>query len=127
MPDRDDVRTELAEVRHSDGKVKYRYTRYIAADGKRWIRHGEFRAYYPSGAVASEGNYAHGHEEGAWKDFHENGSVAAQGTYRVGKEHGEWLYYGENGQLEERVEYADGVELKRPSKKKPGPELAAGR
>lgn len=127
MPEPDEMRTEMAEIRHAEGKVKYRYTRCSASDGKRWIRHGEFRAYYPSGALASEGTYTHGHEQGAWKDFHENGSVAAEGNYRDGKEQGEWLYYGENGQLEERVEYADGVELKRPRKKKSGPEVTAGR
>lgn len=109
--------TEIAEEKIPQSSLVFRYSRYPAPDGKRWIRHGEFRAFYANGTLASEGTYVHGREEGRWRDFHENGQVAAEGEYRDGRHHGPWRYYDDAGSLEETVEYADGVEVKRPKKK----------
>jgi len=36
---------EIAEIFHESGTIKFRYARYLAADGSRWIRHGRFVAY----------------------------------------------------------------------------------
>ena len=72
---------ETAEIRYQSGEVQFRYGRYLAADGQRWIRHGPFREFYANGQVASEGEYADGLEQGLWRDYHENGQVAAEGHF----------------------------------------------
>jgi antitoxin component YwqK of YwqJK toxin-antitoxin module len=91
---------EIAEIYYESGAVKYRYSRYLASDGSRWIRHGLFVAYGENGTVVSEGNYDHGVEHGPWKDFHPNGSIAASGNYDQGNEVGTWTYWNADGQPE---------------------------
>lgn len=63
---------EIAEIFYEGGGLRYRYSRYLVADGSRWVRHGPFVAYHEDGAVASDGTYEHGVEHGPWKDFHPN-------------------------------------------------------
>lgn len=107
---------ETTETSSTKGGLRYRFGRYAGADG-RWVRHGEFRAFYADGTPASEGTYADGLESGPWKDFHANGKLAASGNFEGGKEHGAWSYYATDGELEETVEYDHGVELKRPKRR----------
>lgn len=83
----------IAEIPYETGELRYRYARYLASDGQKWIRHGLFQAYHPNGQLASEGYYEHGKENGVWKDFHDNGRLAAQGEYRDGVECGTWRYW----------------------------------
>ena len=73
----------IAEIAHENGETKQRYTRYLASDGKRWVRHGLFRAYHPTGELAAEGHYEHGLEQGAWCDYHPNGQKAEIGRAHV--------------------------------------------
>ena len=87
----------IAEIPFDSGEVHYRYSRYLAEDGKKWIRHGLFNAYHKNGQLASEGYYVHGLEDGVWQDFHENGQLAAKGIYEGGKEAGEWHYWNADG------------------------------
>jgi antitoxin component YwqK of YwqJK toxin-antitoxin module len=87
----------IAEIPYDTGEIRFRYSRYLASDGSKWIRHGPFASYYKTGSVASEGSYQHGAEHGAWRDFHENGQVAAEGSYELGVESGEWKYWAEDG------------------------------
>jgi len=101
----------IAEVPYDTGAVHFRYSRYLAPDGKKWIRHGLFVEYHRDGTVASEGNYEHGLEEGLWRDFHANGKRAAEGSYRAGKQHGEWSYWDEDGEPEGSSSYEDGREV----------------
>ena len=112
MSDRNTAnRLDLAEIAYEDGGTHFRYSRYLAADRTRWIRHGLYRSYHRNGQVATEGEYQDGAETGVWRDFHENGVVAAQGEYSDGKEHGMWLFWSPAGQLEKQIEYVDGVPL----------------
>ncbi|MGN6653667.1 toxin-antitoxin system YwqK family antitoxin [Trinickia sp.] len=90
----------IAEVFYESGALRYRYARYQAPDGSRWIRHGLFVAYHENGAVASEGGYEHGVEHGPWKDFHPNGQLAALGCYDRGTEVDPWQYWDAEGQPE---------------------------
>ncbi len=90
----------LAEIPFEGGGVHLRYERYLAKDGQRWVRHGLFRSYHPSGALASEGNYLHGVETGVWRDYHANGELAAEGRYEAGEKAGAWKYWNESGVLE---------------------------
>ncbi|MFZ6876430.1 toxin-antitoxin system YwqK family antitoxin [Undibacterium sp. Di27W] len=87
----------IAEIPYENGTLRYRYSRYMSADGTRWIRHGLFHAYHANGNVASEGSYTDGAEQGLWRDYHENGQIAAQGHYQNGAEAGEWEYWNDDG------------------------------
>jgi len=92
----------IADIPYEDGAVRYRYARYMSADGTRWIRHGLFRCYHPNGILASEGTYVDGQEQGLWTDYHENGQIAARGQYDAGKEVGRWEFWNADGSPTER-------------------------
>jgi antitoxin component YwqK of YwqJK toxin-antitoxin module len=86
---------EIAEIPYDSGVIRFRYSRYLASDGSRWVRHGLFRAYHEN--LASEGNYVDGLEQGDWIDYHDNGAVAAKGAYDKGLEVGEWVFWNADG------------------------------
>lgn len=90
----------IAEIPYETGEIQFRYARYLADDGSRWIRHGLYSRYHRNGNVASEGLYEHGLEQGVWKDYHENGQLAAEGEYRDGKQVGQWSYWNDAGEPE---------------------------
>jgi antitoxin component YwqK of YwqJK toxin-antitoxin module len=92
-----DADLSLAEIGYESGPIKFRYSRYMASDGTRWIRHGLFVAYHENGAVSSEGNYVHGAESGIWREYHPNGQLAAEGNFVDGQEVGVWRFWGEDG------------------------------
>ena len=87
----------LAEIPYESGNLQFRYTRYMAPDGSRWIRHGLFVAYHENGVMSSEGSYFEGKEHGAWRDFHANGQLASEGNYHHGQEVGTWRFWGSDG------------------------------
>ncbi|ALM85393.1 toxin-antitoxin system YwqK family antitoxin [Bordetella sp. N] len=87
----------IAEIPHENGIVRYRYSRYLSADGKKWIRHGLFRAFHEDGTLASEGTYVDGVEHGLWRDFHANGKPAAEGNYENGQEAAGWKFWNDQG------------------------------
>ena len=88
----------IAEIPYETGGIRFRYSRYLSPDGKRWVRHGLFRAYHVNGALASEGSYVDGSEHGPWRDYHDNGQIAAQGQYEDGREVvGTWTYWSRDG------------------------------
>ena len=92
----------LAEVLYESGAVHFRYARVLSQDGQRWLRHGLYIEYSPTGAIISEGEYFSGQEHGPWRDFYPNGQLAAQGTYEHGSEAGDWRYWNEHGEEETR-------------------------
>jgi antitoxin component YwqK of YwqJK toxin-antitoxin module len=98
----------IAEVPFESGGVRFRYSRRMSADGTQWIRHGRFVAYHESGAIASEGEYVDGKEEGPWRDYHDNGQIAAQGRYGAGKQDGVWRFFDTRGREERSATYHDG-------------------
>ena len=87
----------IAEIPFDDGGIRYRYARKMSPDGLRWIRDGLFQAFHPNGALASEGTYCEGLEEGEWRDFHDNGQLAAEGSYCQGAEVGTWHFWNADG------------------------------
>jgi len=50
----------IAEILSESGRVRYRYARYLSADGTEWIRHGRFEAYHVNGTLSSEGTFVDG-------------------------------------------------------------------
>jgi antitoxin component YwqK of YwqJK toxin-antitoxin module len=93
----------IAEILSEEGRVRFRYARYLSEDGTRWIRHGRFEAYHVNGAVASEGTFVHGLEQGEWRDFYPNGQIAAQGAYQDGEEVGDWQFFDEHRAVPEEA------------------------
>ena len=91
------VELNIAEIPYENGKIRFRYSRYMSGDGLRWVRHGLFRAYHENGALASEGAYVDGVEHGPWRDFHDNGQLAADGQYDHGREVDAWKYWNKDG------------------------------
>lgn len=108
-----DETLHIAEIPYETGNLKCVYSRYMAADGSRWIRHGLFRAFHPDGTLKSEGNYEHGKENGLWRDYHPNGQLAAEGVYRSGKQEGIWRFWDEQGREERSVMFEAGREVPR--------------
>ena len=94
------MQLNIAEIFYESGELRYRYARYRADNGAKWIRHGRFTASHRNGRLASEGNYVHGFEDGTWRDFHENGQLAAEGYYEAGSEALPWQYWDTNGMLQ---------------------------
>lgn len=95
----------IAEIPFDNGTVRFRYSRIMSEDGKKWIRHGLYKEYHPNGVLASEGEYDLGLETGLWKDYHDNGHLAAQGEYKEGKEIGIWQYWDAAGNHEESEDF----------------------
>ena len=93
----------IAEIPYESGALHFRYARYMSPDQSRWIRHGLFQAYHPSGKLASEGSYENDVEHGLWRDYHETGSLAAEGYYDRGAEVGVWRFWSADG-TEQRAE-----------------------
>ncbi|MDH3523865.1 MAG: hypothetical protein OES32_09790 [Acidobacteriota bacterium] len=90
----------VAEIPYESGQIRFRYARYLAPDGAKWVRHGLFVAYHRDGTIASEGEYVHGLEQGLWSSYHENGTLAARGHYADGVETGTWQYWNDQGDPE---------------------------
>ena len=91
----------IAEIAYPSGAVQARYSRYLAADASKWIRHGLFRSYHEDGSLASEGSYEHGVEHGLWRTFHENGQLASEGIYLQGDEAEGWRFWSSDGTEED--------------------------
>lgn len=89
---------QVAEIPYeSQTNLRYRYVYYVSPNDDSIVKHGEFKAFYPNGAIASEGVYEHGLEQGVWREFYENGRLAAQGSYQNGQRGEDWLFWGEDG------------------------------
>lgn len=48
---------DIAEIFHESGELQYRYSRYLANDRHKWVRHGLFTAFHRNGERASESTY----------------------------------------------------------------------
>lgn len=97
----------IAEIPYESGAIKFRYARVMAPDRTRWIRHGLFVAYHEHGAVASEGQYLDGKEDGLWRDLHPNGQLASEGRYRAGRQVGVWRFWNADGTEEPGTDHGE--------------------
>ncbi|MFP5390281.1 MAG: toxin-antitoxin system YwqK family antitoxin [Gammaproteobacteria bacterium] len=89
--------TQIAEILHPNGAVRFRYAQKRSGDKTRWVHHGPFTEFYEDGTVRSKGQYTRGKESGLWQDFYPNGQLAAKGFYVDGDEFGRWSYWDEHG------------------------------
>lgn len=73
-------------------------------------RVGDWKNYYVSGKLKSEGNYTNNQKEGMWVYYYENGNIEQTGEFRSGMENGTWKWYYPNGNLHREEEYFNGKE-----------------
>ena len=52
------------------------------------VRHGPRHAFYQDGAKWFVGEYANGKRSGQWRFWYPSGNLRSQGTYRADKRHG---------------------------------------
>ncbi|MEQ9218773.1 MAG: membrane-binding protein [Cyclobacteriaceae bacterium] len=60
---------------------------------------GRWRYYYESGELEAEGEYFGGLRNGLWKYYHKNKTVAAEGRFLDGEKSGIWKYYYPDGSI----------------------------
>ncbi len=60
---------------------------------------GKWRYYYESGELEAEGEYFGGLRTGLWTYYHKNNSVAASGMFLEGEKSGIWKYYYPDGSV----------------------------
>jgi antitoxin component YwqK of YwqJK toxin-antitoxin module len=53
-------------------------------------RHGPFRDYWPTGMLASEGNYLNDVQEGEWRFYHDDGTIMEVIQFKGGREVIDW-------------------------------------
>jgi antitoxin component YwqK of YwqJK toxin-antitoxin module len=101
----------IAEEPYDSGELRFRYSRKLSSDGKRWIRDGLFQEFHRNGTPAAEGVYRDDLEEGLWREYYESGQISSEGQYKRGKEEGLWKFWNEQGEREEDIKFRDGQEI----------------
>jgi hypothetical protein len=88
---------KIREVNYYPNKQKY-----VEANFKNGVRHGEWKSYFQSGQLQSEQYYINGQSDSVYKVFHENGKPYIEGHFKDGQCTGTWLFYDNNGTLRNR-------------------------
>jgi antitoxin component YwqK of YwqJK toxin-antitoxin module len=73
-------------------------------------RKGNWRSFYESGELKSEGTYKKGKRTGKWIYYFENGAIEQTGSFRNGKLDSKWMWYYDTGELWREEEYVAGRE-----------------
>lgn len=79
--------------------------------------HGEYREFYTSGQVRTQGEYRFGHKHGQWLNYREQKHYAASNDYlltqhwEVGKPHGLWQWENGYGEVALTAKYDRGKVL----------------
>ena len=69
---------------------------------------GDWKYFYTSGEVQSEGKYEEGKKNGLWTYFYKNGKIQQKGKYINGIYEGQWTWYYENGAIRAQEFYRKG-------------------
>ena len=85
----------------------------IVGDGivdEQGLKQGEWKEYYETGELKSQGKYNNGLKIGEWKFYYKNGKIEQTGIYlKNEKPDGEWKWYYENGNLLKEENYSAGI------------------
>ena len=73
------------------------------------VRVGDWTFYFPNGKVEQKGKYVKGFPQGEWKWYHPNGVLAREEFYRRGKEDGESFEYDTEGKIVTKGNYVSGL------------------
>ena len=71
---------------------------------------GEWKHYYKSGQLKSQGLYTNSKKEGKWTYFYADGKREQEGNFKDNKLQGSWTWYYQNGQVK-RKEFFNNKEL----------------
>lgn len=71
-------------------------------------KNGNWKDYYPNGAVMAEGQYTDNRKTGLWKFFNQEGKVEQTGYFTADRPNGLWKWYYDNGALLREEEYFQG-------------------
>ncbi|MFT6071323.1 MAG: hypothetical protein ACJAT2_000505 [Bacteriovoracaceae bacterium] len=63
------------------------------------LRVGEWKHYYPNGAIMAEGFYVSSEKAGNWVFYYADGSVKSKGEYRENLREGQWEEYDRDGEM----------------------------
>lgn len=78
--------------------------------GRDGVKHGDWKDFYPDGAIKAEGTYNNGVRTGQWSFYHPNGNVEQTGEYDdQGRPIGRWLWYYPSGDLLREEQYRSGL------------------
>jgi protein TonB len=75
-------------------------------------KEGEFKYYYETGRIKSEGEYIKNKKDGDWINYYNNGNKDTESSYISGKSNGDWIWYYENGNISARENYKNGSRVK---------------
>jgi antitoxin component YwqK of YwqJK toxin-antitoxin module len=73
-------------------------------------KQGNWKHYYPSGALHFEGSYSNGLKEGEWNYYAETGELIQTGSYREGKFQNRWKWFYLDGSRHRDESYRRGKE-----------------
>lgn len=62
----------------------------------------DWKHFYPTGELESEGGYSSNKKMGIWKNYYKNGHLKELGAFQDSLKVGMWEYYHENGKLKEK-------------------------
>jgi antitoxin component YwqK of YwqJK toxin-antitoxin module len=69
------------------------------------VLHGTCILYFENGDTSAIANYKQGKKHGIWKVWHPTGAVAYELFYHEGEKAGIWYAYNEKGELQNKREY----------------------
>lgn len=75
------------------------------SDSEGKAKNYDWKHFYTTGKLESEGNYLANRKNGIWKHYYKNGNLKELGSYEGGLKKGIWEEYHENGQLKEKGVY----------------------
>ncbi|QOG04353.1 toxin-antitoxin system YwqK family antitoxin [Flavobacterium sp. MDT1-60] len=71
-------------------------------DSERTVKNYDWKHFYTTGELESEGQYASNRKEGIWKYYYKNGQLRELGAFQDSLRVGTWEYYHESGNLKEK-------------------------
>jgi antitoxin component YwqK of YwqJK toxin-antitoxin module len=77
-------------------------------EGGRRVFHGPYVAYWPNGAVQSQGQYAEGFRDGHWRFFDAAGVATGDTWFKAGSYHGVRIELYANGQKRLEEQWVEG-------------------
>lgn len=82
----------------------------VVGSGSSQIYDGPYREYYPSGALATEGQFVDDEQQGRWRSWYEDGSPETLSHWRDDVPHGLYRLWAPDGAVLESRCLQDGVD-----------------
>jgi antitoxin component YwqK of YwqJK toxin-antitoxin module len=76
-----------------------------------WVPHGSYTGVDEDGRILLKITYDHGVVDGPFLDYWPSGKVASEGQFQAGIQEGIWHFYNEDGTLLEVIHFKQGKEI----------------